>query len=128
MIECRWGRIMHIGSVNACAGRTNRVAYSTAKVELLGPTRSLARELGPYGICVHTVLPGAIQCEAENAPVRHRARPEGQIKRQGVPRRVRPEPSGPTAATPMLPGPASRVVRNRHSESGWPRASSIVSG
>ncbi|MFB6829663.1 SDR family NAD(P)-dependent oxidoreductase [Streptomyces hydrogenans] len=128
MIERRWGRIMHIGSVNARAGRTNRVAYSTAKVELLGPNRSLTRELGPYGICVHTVLPGAIQCEAENAPVRHRARPEGQIKRQGVPRRVRPEPSGPTVATPMLPGPAARVVRNRRSESGWPRASSIVSG
>ncbi|MFC7928991.1 SDR family oxidoreductase [Streptomyces cinereoruber] len=67
---------MNIGSVNARAGRTNLVAYSTAKAGLLGLTRSLARELGPYGICVNTVLPGAIQVEAENTlPARHRARP-----------------------------------------------------
>ncbi|MFD3997169.1 SDR family oxidoreductase [Streptomyces sp. NPDC058583] len=76
---------MNIGSVNARAGRTNLVAYSTAKAGLLGLTRSLARELGPYGICVNTVLPGAIQVEAEHAlPARHRARPEDQIKRQSI--------------------------------------------
>ncbi|MGW0898045.1 SDR family oxidoreductase [Streptomyces goshikiensis] len=53
-------------------------------------TRSLARELGSYGVCVNTVMPGAIQVEAENAIPQHRARPEGQIKRQCVPRRGRP--------------------------------------
>ncbi|MFD9457551.1 SDR family NAD(P)-dependent oxidoreductase [Streptomyces sp. NPDC059985] len=75
MIERRWGRTVNIGSVNARAGRTNLVAYSTAKVGLLGLTRSLAREPGPYGVCVNTVMPGAIQVEAENAiPAQHRAR------------------------------------------------------
>ncbi|MFE1873296.1 SDR family NAD(P)-dependent oxidoreductase [Streptomyces sp. NPDC059496] len=59
MIERRWGRIVNIGSVNARAGRTNLVAYSTAKAGLQDLTRSLARELGPYGVCVNTVMPGA---------------------------------------------------------------------
>ncbi|MFJ2749642.1 SDR family NAD(P)-dependent oxidoreductase [Streptomyces sp. NPDC087297] len=36
MVERRWGRIVNIGSVNARAGRTNLVAYSTAKA---GPPR-----------------------------------------------------------------------------------------
>ncbi|MFF4098780.1 SDR family oxidoreductase [Streptomyces sp. NPDC001903] len=40
----------------------------------MGLTRSLARELGRYGVCVNTVLPGAIQVSAENTiPTQHRA-------------------------------------------------------
>ncbi|GAA2629318.1 hypothetical protein GCM10010425_29710 [Streptomyces spororaveus] len=42
--ERGWGRIVNIGSVNARAGRTNLVAYSTAKAGLLGLTRSLASD------------------------------------------------------------------------------------
>ncbi|MEU2025221.1 SDR family oxidoreductase [Streptomyces sp. NPDC016469] len=77
---------------NASPSTTNLVAYSTAKAGLLGLTRSLARELGPFGICVNTVMPGAIQVEAEKTlPAQHRARPDDQIKRQCVPRRGRPE-------------------------------------
>ncbi|MFG2669054.1 SDR family oxidoreductase [Streptomyces sp. NPDC048387] len=59
------------GVIQAGAGSSaNLVTYSTANAGLLGLTRSLARELGPYGICVNTVMPGLIQVEAENAPPR----------------------------------------------------------
>lgn len=57
MTSRRWGRVINIGSINARAGRTGLVAYGAAKAGLLGLTRSLARELGPHGICVNAILP-----------------------------------------------------------------------
>ncbi|MEU8966927.1 SDR family NAD(P)-dependent oxidoreductase [Streptomyces sp. NPDC048491] len=102
MISRQWGRIVNVSSVNARAGRPGLTAYSAAKVGLIGLTRSLARELGPHGICVNTVLPGAIQVDAENAlPAPDRPRPQEQIARQCVPRRG---PPGGGRADPVQVG------------------------
>ncbi|WP_327305480.1 SDR family NAD(P)-dependent oxidoreductase [Streptomyces sp. NBC_01298] len=102
MIERRWGRIVNIGSVNARAGRTNLVAYSTSKTGLLGLTPSLARELGPYGIRVNTVLPGAIEAEAETSiPAHHR----------GPPGRPDQPPVRPATRTPQRRRGPGRVPR-----------------
>lgn len=92
VVQGRWGRIINISSVNARVGRPGLTAHSTAKAGLIALTRSPARELGPHGICVNIIVPGAIQVAAGNdLPAHHRARPEDQIARQCVPRRGQPE-------------------------------------
>jgi 3-oxoacyl-[acyl-carrier protein] reductase len=59
------GRIVNIGSVTFRLGQAGLLHYVSSKGALIGFTRSLARELGPSGITVNTVEPGAIRTEME---------------------------------------------------------------
>jgi NAD(P)-dependent dehydrogenase (short-subunit alcohol dehydrogenase family) len=63
MREAGWGRIINMGSAAVTMGRPNYLHYTTSKASLIGMTRSMARELGPHGITVNTILPGATYTE-----------------------------------------------------------------
>lgn len=58
-----FGRIINVSSSAVSLGRPNYLHYTTSKAALLGMTRSLARELGPSGITVNSVLPGSVETE-----------------------------------------------------------------
>jgi NAD(P)-dependent dehydrogenase (short-subunit alcohol dehydrogenase family) len=53
----QWGRIVTIGSTAAWSGATGFLQYTTATSALIGITRSLARELGDFGVSVNMVCP-----------------------------------------------------------------------
>jgi NAD(P)-dependent dehydrogenase (short-subunit alcohol dehydrogenase family) len=61
MAEAGWSRIINIGSVTFLLGRADLVHYAASKGAMVGFTQSLARAVGPDGITVNTVSPGAIQ-------------------------------------------------------------------
>lgn len=54
------GRIITIGSTLSRFGAAGLVAYGASKHAVLGMTRSMACELGPHGITVNCLQPGAI--------------------------------------------------------------------
>ena len=55
------GRIINFSSYHALGSYPNRSVYATAKAAVVGLTQQLAVELGPFGITVNAVLPGAIE-------------------------------------------------------------------
>jgi NAD(P)-dependent dehydrogenase (short-subunit alcohol dehydrogenase family) len=60
MLEQGSGRIINVASVSTFSGRANGVPYTVSKAGILGMTQRLAFELGPHGITVNAILPGAI--------------------------------------------------------------------
>jgi NAD(P)-dependent dehydrogenase (short-subunit alcohol dehydrogenase family) len=60
----RGGAIIHVGSNAARMPRPASLPYTAAKAALTAYSKGLAREAGPHGIRVNTVLPGLIRTEA----------------------------------------------------------------
>jgi len=59
MVDQRFGRIVNLSSSSALGNR-GQVNYSAAKAGLQGFTKTLAIELGPFGITANAVAPGFI--------------------------------------------------------------------
>ncbi|WP_428963766.1 3-oxoacyl-ACP reductase FabG [Micromonospora fluostatini] len=59
MVEQRWGRIVNLSSTSALGNR-GQANYAAAKAGMQGFTKTLAIELGPFGVTVNAVAPGFI--------------------------------------------------------------------
>jgi gluconate 5-dehydrogenase len=55
--------IVNLSSVSGVVGTPNRAAYAATKGAIDAATRSLAMELGPAGIRVNSVAPGAVDTD-----------------------------------------------------------------
>ena len=56
----RGGKIVNLSSGAGKRGSANTLAYNAGNFAVVGMTQSMARELGPYGINVNCVCPGAV--------------------------------------------------------------------
>ena len=59
------GAIVNMGSVSWMLKNSGMPAYLTAKSGVAGLTRALAKDLGPHGIRVNSVLPGWVMTERQ---------------------------------------------------------------
>jgi 3-oxoacyl-[acyl-carrier protein] reductase len=62
MVERNYGRIVNVSST-AALGNRGQANYSAAKAGIQGFTRTLAVELGRYGVTVNAVAPGFIETD-----------------------------------------------------------------
>ena len=64
MKELGWGRVINLSSL---AGRTKSISagisYMATKAAILGITRAIAAEMGPFGITANSVAPGRVMTE-----------------------------------------------------------------
>lgn len=57
------GRIINLASTAVALGRPNYLHYIASKSAIIGMTRSMARELGAYGVTVNAISPGPVETE-----------------------------------------------------------------
>jgi 3-oxoacyl-[acyl-carrier protein] reductase len=84
------GRIINVASITVFGGWSMLLDYVSSKGAIVAFTRALAREIGPEGVTVNTISPGAFPTDAEKI----HPDPEGynqfvldsqSIKRRGTP-------------------------------------------
>jgi 3-oxoacyl-[acyl-carrier protein] reductase len=63
MKQQRYGKILNISSSTVFSGSPGRVHYTASKGAVIAITRTLAREVGQYNICVNAIAPGSTLSE-----------------------------------------------------------------
>ncbi|HEY6687292.1 MAG TPA: 3-oxoacyl-ACP reductase FabG [Propionibacteriaceae bacterium] len=62
MTQAKWGRIVNISSTSALGNR-GQANYAAAKAGLIGFTKTLALELGRFGVTANAIAPGFVETE-----------------------------------------------------------------
>ena len=106
------GSVINMGSVSWMRGRPNLVGYTTAKAGILGLTRTLARELGPRGIRVNALVPGAIVTDRQTALHRDPAADQAYLDAQCL--KIRLDPGHVARATLFLAADDSDGMTGQH--------------
>lgn len=117
----RYGRIVNLTSVTLVGQWDGYVPYVASKGAILGLTKGLARELGPHGITVNAIAPGAVVSEAERRVFGDRLQEYNDwvIGRQCLKRRI--EPGDVAHLALFLCSPAAGLITSQNVgiDGGW---------
>ena len=121
MKAARYGKIINFCSLTLNGRWDGYVPYVASKGALLGLTRTLARELGPHGIRVNAVSPGAVVSDAEARVFGDRAQEYNDwiIENQSLKSRIEPENIADLVV--FLASPASDMISGQEIrvDGGW---------
>jgi len=63
----RYGKIVNLSSVGGLGSNIGQINYATSKAAVISLTKSVARELAPYNVCVNVLAPGIIDTRLTRA-------------------------------------------------------------
>lgn len=115
------GVIINFASVTLSGAWSGYAPYVASKGAMIGLTRSLARELGPHGVRVNAISPGAVVSEAEARVFGDRAAEYEAwvLERQCLPGRI--QPADIAESVLFLAGDGARMISGHVLEvdGGW---------
>lgn len=91
MMKARAGSIVNVASVAGMESEQGGTAYGSSKAAVIFSSKTMALELGAYGIRVNTVSPGFIETDmwkARKQEIKDKILSETPLRRQGTPREV----------------------------------------
>jgi len=97
MVEQRWGRVINMSS-RAHLGNKGQTNYSASKAGVIGFSRSLAFELGKFGITVNCIAPGIIATPGVTSLPHYQSLVERVAPTLPIPRLGKPEDVAGVAA------------------------------
>jgi NAD(P)-dependent dehydrogenase (short-subunit alcohol dehydrogenase family) len=116
-----YGKIVNFCSLVLNGRWDGYVPYVASKGAVLGLTKSLARELGPFGIRVNAIAPGAVVSEAEERVFGDRLQQYNDwiLENQSLKQRIQPEAVANLAL--FLAGPQSDMITGQilGIDGGW---------
>ena len=116
-----YGKIVNFGSITLNGRWDGYVPYVASKGAMVGLTKSLARELGPHGVRVNAVSPGAVVSEAEDRVFGDRLKQYNDWVLESQSLKSRIQPSDVAALVLFLVSPASDMISGQNIEinGGW---------
>jgi 3-oxoacyl-[acyl-carrier protein] reductase len=97
MVAARWGRVINMSS-RAHLGNKGQVNYSASKAGVIGLSRSLALELGKFGVTVNCIAPGIIATPGVTSLPHYQSLVDRVAPTLPIPRLGRPEDVAGVAA------------------------------
>jgi NAD(P)-dependent dehydrogenase (short-subunit alcohol dehydrogenase family) len=119
MVARRYGRVINVTSTSVAAGMANYTHYNASKAAVIGFTRSLAAEVGPFEVTVNALAPGLVRTPTTDSGPQADGMFEGFLAEQCIKRTEVPQDLAGTVS--WLASDDSSFVTGQtiHVDGGW---------